>query len=71
MYAERPLRRPTFDAFKAVVPIRAFFIRIYAAFTKARRPQSLLQTAQYLKSVNPDFRDMSLGDILHQLGYYK
>ena len=67
MYAETPLRKPTFDITKAVKPIVAFFVRIYDAFIEARRLQAAMQTAQHLKSHNRDYRHMSLGDIVNQI----
>jgi len=68
MYAETPLRKPTFDITKAIVkPIGAFFVRIFDAFIQARRLQAAMQTAQHLKAHNRDYRHMSLGDIVNQI----
>jgi len=67
MYADTPLRKPTFDVTKAIKPIGAFFVRIYDAFIEARRLQAAMQTAQHLKATNRDYRNMSLGDIVNQI----
>ena len=68
MYAETPLRKPTFDITKAIVkPIGAFFVSIFDAFIQARRLQAAMQTAQHLKAHNRDYRNMSLGDIVNQI----
>jgi pyruvate/oxaloacetate carboxyltransferase len=67
MYAETPLRKPTFDVKKAIKPIGAFFVRIFDAFVEARRLQAAMETAQHLKAHNKDFRHMSLGDIVNQI----
>ena len=67
MYADTPLRKPTFDITKAIKPIGAFFVRILDAFSEARRLQAAMQTAQHLKATNRDYRNMSLGDIVKQI----
>lgn len=68
MYStDTPLRRPTFDVTKAIKPIGAFFVRIFEAFVEARRLQAAMETAQYLKAHNKDFKHMSLGDIVNQI----
>jgi hypothetical protein len=67
MYADTPLRKPTFDVSKAIKPIGTFFVRIYNAFIEARRLQAAMQTAQHLKATNRDYRSMSLGDIVAQI----
>ena len=68
MYAETPLRKPTFDITKAIVkPIGAFFVSIFDAFIQARRLQAAMQTAQPLKATNKDFRHMSISDIVNKI----
>jgi hypothetical protein len=68
MYAETPLRKPTFVISKAIIkPIGAFFVRIYDAFIEARRLQAAMHTAQHLKATNKDFRHMSISDIVNKI----
>lgn len=59
------LRRPTFSLKKVINPVIKFFVRIYDSIIEARRLQAAMETAQYLKTHNKDFRNMSYGDIVH------
>jgi len=48
-------------------PVSAFLIRLYDSVIEGRRLQSAFQIAQHLKAINPDYRHMSLGDIVKQI----
>lgn len=67
MYADTPLRRPTFDITKAIKPIGAFFVRIFDAFIEARRLQTAFNIATHLKATNRDFQSISHGDLVRQI----
>ena len=61
------LRRPTFSLKKALSPVTNFFGRILDAIVEARRLQAAMETAQYLKSHNKDFRDMPYNEIVQYI----
>jgi len=67
MYADAPLRRPTFDASRAVAPFTAFFVRIVNAFIQARRIEAARQTALHLKATNRDFANIGYHDLVQRL----
>ena len=67
MYADTPLRRPTFDASKAFAPITTFLGRILDAFIEARRIEAARQTALHLKATNRDFGTISYYDVVRRL----
>lgn len=67
MYADTPLRRPTFDASKAVEPITTFFSRVLDAFIEARRIEAARQTALHLKATNRDFAAIGYYDLVQRL----
>lgn len=47
--------------------IRDFFVKIYDSIVEARRLQAAMELAQHLKSHNPDYKHMSLGDIMQKI----
>lgn len=67
MYADTPLRRPTFDASKAIAPVTTFFARIFDAFIEARRIEAARQTALHLKATNRDFATIGYYDLVQRL----
>ena len=67
MYADTPLRRPTFNASKAVAPITTFLTRILDAFIEARRIEAARQTALHLKATNRDFAAIGYYDLVQRL----
>ena len=67
MYADTPLRRPTFDASRAVVPAITFLARILDAFIEARRIEAARQTALHLKATNRDFAAIGYYDLVQRL----
>lgn len=67
MYADTPLRRPTFDASKAVAPITDFLARILDAFIEARRIEAARQTALHLTATNSDFANIGYHDLVQRL----
>jgi hypothetical protein len=67
MYADTPLRRPTFDASKAVAPITDFLARILDAFIEARRIEAARQTALHLTATNRDFANIGYHDLVQRL----
>ena len=67
MYADTPLRRPTFDASRAVVPAITFLARILDAFIEARRIEAARQTALHLKATNRDFATIGYYDLVQRL----
>ena len=52
---------------KFCAEVRDFFVRIYDSIVEARRLQTAMELAQHLKSHNPDYRHMSLGDIMAKI----
>ena len=67
MYAETPLRKPTFDIAKAIKPVVNFFVDIYESIIHARRLQAAYRLAEHLKATNKDFRDIALGDLVNRM----
>ncbi|MEK9572692.1 MAG: hypothetical protein VW124_26975 [Paracoccaceae bacterium] len=67
MYADTPLRRPTFDALKAIAPVTTFLARILDAFIEARRIQAARLTALHLKATNRDFATIEYYDLVQRL----
>ena len=64
MYAETPLRRPTFDASSIVMPITSFFVRLLHALMESRRKQAAKQAALHLKATSRDFADIAYQDLV-------
>lgn len=64
MYAETPLRRPTFDASSIIVPITSFLGRLLHALMESRRKQAATQTALHLKATSRDFADIAYQDLV-------
>jgi DNA-binding FadR family transcriptional regulator len=64
MYAETPLRRPTFDASNIIVPITSFFGRLLHALMESRRKQAAKQAALHLKATSSDFADIAYQDLV-------
>jgi hypothetical protein len=67
MHIDAPLRKPVFDIAQVMKPVSAFLIRLYDSVIEGRRLQSAFQIAQHLKAINPDYRHMSMGDIVKQI----
>ena len=67
MYAETPLRKPTFNITRIINPIKSFFVGIFNAFVEARRLQAAMDIAVHLKSHNKDYRHMSIGEIVNKI----
>ena len=64
MYAETPLRRPTFDASSIIMPITSFFGHLLHALMESRRKQAAKQTALHLKATSHDFADIAYQDLV-------
>ena len=67
MYADTPLRRPTFDASKLIKPVNAFFADLFNAYLQARRMQAAMNTAHHLKATNRDFANLGYHDLVQLL----
>lgn len=67
MYADTPLRRPTFDASKAIAPVTTFLACILDAFIEARKIEAARQTALHLKATNRDFATVGYYDLVQRL----
>ena len=61
------LRRPTFSLRKTLSPIGNFFVSIFNAVVEARRMESAFEVAYVLQRTNPDFKDMSHGEIVNRI----
>ena len=64
MYAETPLRRPTFDASSIIMPITSFFGHLLHALMESRRKQAAKQVALHLKATSRDFTDIAYQDLV-------
>ena len=64
MYAETPLRRPTFDASSIIMPITSFFGHLLHALMESRRKQAAKQAALHLKATSRDFADIAYQDLV-------
>ena len=66
MYADTPLRRPTFDASKLIKSVNAFFAGLFNADLQSRRMQAAMSTAHHLKATNRDFANLGYHDLVQQ-----
>jgi len=62
-----PFRRPTFSLKKVINPVIKFFVNFGNAIIEARRMKVAMETAQYLKTHNRDFRNWSVGELTMHL----
>lgn len=62
-----PFRRPTFSLKKVIDPVIKFFVNFGNAIIEARRMKVAMETAQYLKTHNRDFRNWSVGELTMHL----
>lgn len=67
MYADTPLRRPTFDASKLIKQVNTFFADLFNAYLQARRMQAAMNTAHHLKATNRDFANLGYHDLVQLL----
>ena len=67
MTTQVAFRRPTFSLKKVLSPVTKFFVQIFDSIVEARRLQAAMETAQYLKTHNKDFKQMSYHDIVQYI----
>ena len=60
-------RRATFSLKMVITPVIKFFVNFGNAIIEARRMKVAMETAQYLKTHNRDFRNWSVGELTMHL----